>query len=77
LPEVQEVAEKHGVSEAQVSLAWLLERGAKPIPKSADPDHIRDNYGALDLELDDEDVEKIDSIEGRERLINPDFAPDW
>jgi 2,5-diketo-D-gluconate reductase B len=77
VPEVQEVAEKHGVSEAQVSLAWLLERGAKPIPKAESPEHIRDNYGALDLELDDEDVEKISSIDERERLIDPDFAPDW
>jgi len=77
IPEVQEVAEKHGVSEAQVTLAWLLERGAKPIPKSEDPDHVRDNYGALELELDDEDVERISSVDERERLIDPEFAPDW
>ena len=77
IPEVQEVAEKHGVSEAQVSLAWLMERGAKPIPKSESPERIRDNYGALELELDDEDVEKINSIRERQRLIDPEFAPDW
>lgn len=77
IPEVQEVAEKHGVSEAQVSIAWLMERGAKPIPKSENPERIRDNYGALELELDDEDMEKINSIRERERLIDPEFAPDW
>jgi len=77
IPEVQEVAEKHGASEAQVALAWLMERGAKPIPKSADPSHVRDNYGALELELDDEDVEKVSSTDERGRLIDPGFAPDW
>jgi len=77
LPEVQEVAEKHGATPAQVCIAWSIERGAKPIPKSANPDRIRENYGALELELDDDDVERINSVGKRERLIEPDFAPDW
>ena len=77
LPEVQEVAEKHGATPAQVCIAWTIEKGAKPIPKSENPDRIRENYGALELDLDDEDVEKIDSVEKRERLIEPEFAPDW
>lgn len=77
LPEVQEVAEKHGATPAQVCIAWSIERGAKPIPKSENPERIRENYGALELDLDDEDVEKINSVDERERLIDPDFAPDW
>lgn len=77
LPEVQEVAEKHGATPAQVCIAWSLERGAKPIPKSENPDRIHENYGALELGLDDEDVEKINSVRRRERFIEPDFAPDW
>lgn len=75
IPEVQEVAEKHGVSEAQVSLAWIMVKGAVPIPKATSEDHIRDNLQARELELDEEDVEKIDSIEREERLIDPGFAP--
>jgi 2,5-diketo-D-gluconate reductase B len=77
LPEVQEVAEKHGATPAQVCIAWSLERGAKPIPKSENPDRIRENYGALELDLDDDDMEKINSVEDRQRFIDPDFAPDW
>jgi len=77
LPEVQDVAEKHGATPAQVCVAWTIERGAKPIPKSENPDRIRENYGALELDLDDEDVEKINSIQEQERLIDPEFAPDW
>ncbi|MDY7082955.1 MAG: aldo/keto reductase [Halobacteria archaeon] len=75
--ELNEIAEKHGVSEAQISLAWLMEKGVHPIPKATSESHIRDNYGALELELDDEDVEKIDSINRTNRLIDPDFAPAW
>nr|WP_276302132.1 aldo/keto reductase [Halorussus sp. DT80] len=76
VPEIQQVAEKHDASEAQVSLAWLLQRdGVAAIPKASSEAHIRDNWGARGLELDAEDVEKIESIETRERQVDPDFAP--
>ncbi|MFC4449460.1 aldo/keto reductase [Halorussus aquaticus] len=76
VPEIQDVAEKHDASAAQVSLAWLLQRdGVAAIPKASSEDHIRDNWGALDLELDAEDVEKIESIEERDRRVDPDFGP--
>jgi 2,5-diketo-D-gluconate reductase B len=75
VPELVEVADKHDVSPAQVSLAWLREKGVTAIPKATSEAHIRDNWGSLSLELDDEDVETIDGIERRERQVDPDFAP--
>lgn len=75
IQEIQEVAEKHGVSEAKVSLAWVRQKGAFPIPKASSREHIRDNLESQELELDDEDMEKIDSIRGEERMVDPDFAP--
>ncbi|MFB6203066.1 MAG: aldo/keto reductase [Candidatus Nanohaloarchaea archaeon] len=78
VPEIQEIAEKHGVSEAQVSLAWLMSKdNVVPIPKSENPDHIESNLEAKDLELDREDIEKIDSIQREERKVDPGFAPEW
>ncbi|WP_049926951.1 aldo/keto reductase [Halopiger goleimassiliensis] len=74
-PEIQEIAEKHGVSEAQVSLAWLREKGVTAIPKATGGDHIRDNWASLSLDLDDEDIEAIDSIEERNRAVDPEFGP--
>lgn len=75
IQEIQEVAEKHSVSEAQVSLAWIMEKGATPIPKASTEEHIEDNLEARNLDLDEEDIEKIDSIKGEERMVDPDFAP--
>lgn len=76
IDELQEIAEKHGVSEAQVSLAWLMQKeNVVAIPKASSEDHIRDNFQALDLELDEEDIEKIESIDREERMVDPDFAP--
>lgn len=78
IPELNEIAEKHGVSVAQVSLAWLMEKdNVCTIPKATSEEHIRDNYRSLKLDLDDEDIAMIESIEDEKRLINTDFAPDW
>ena len=73
--ELQEIAEKHDATPAQVSLAWLREKEVTAIPKATDLDHLRENWGSLDMDLDDEDVERIDAIEERERLVDPDAAP--
>ncbi|PSQ06921.1 aldehyde oxidoreductase [Halobacteriales archaeon QS_6_71_20] len=75
VPELTEIAEKHGVSEAQVSLAWLREKGVTAIPKATGEDHVRDNWASLALELDDEDVATIDAIDREDRRVDPDFAP--
>ncbi|WP_049971782.1 aldo/keto reductase [Haladaptatus cibarius] len=76
VPELNDIAEKHGVSEAQVSLAWVMQKeNVVAIPKATGEDHIEDNFAALDLELDDEDVTKIDDIDRTSREVDPNFAP--
>ena len=71
-----DVAEKYDVSAVQVSLAWLREKGVTAIPKATSEEHIRDNWESLALELDDEDIQRIDDIDEEERKVHPDFAPD-
>jgi len=76
-PAIVDIAEKHGVSAARVSLAWLREKGVTAIPKATGTDHIRDNLASLDLELDEEDIAAIDDLGRTDRQLNPDFGPDW
>ncbi|MFC6824447.1 aldo/keto reductase [Halopelagius fulvigenes] len=74
--EIRRVAEKHDASPAQVSLAWLTRKeNVTAIPKAASEDHIRDNYAALDVELDEEDVAAIDGIDERRRIVDFEEAP--
>jgi 2,5-diketo-D-gluconate reductase B len=75
VPAVAAVAERHGVSTAQVCLAWLLEKDCAPIPKATGPEHLADNWAALDLDLTDADVARIDAIEERYRKFDPDGSP--
>ncbi|MFC7230311.1 aldo/keto reductase [Saliphagus sp. GCM10025308] len=75
VPEMQSVAEKHDASEAQVSLAWLREKGVTAIPKATGDDHISDNWASLGVELDSEDLERIDGLEEVHREVDPGMAP--
>jgi diketogulonate reductase-like aldo/keto reductase len=60
-PAVAEIAHRHEATPAQVALAWLLARdGTIVIPKAAQPQHMRENRGAHDLDLDAADLEALD-----------------
>ena len=73
---VRDVAAARDVSPAQVSLAWLAEKGVTAIPKATSEAHIRDNWESRSLELSAEAVARIDAIERHHREGNPDFGPD-
>lgn len=60
-PEVQDIAERHGVTPAQVALAWVLrQQGVIAIPKASKVEHVRLNRAALDLKLTAEDLAELD-----------------
>ncbi|WP_342319271.1 aldo/keto reductase [Corynebacterium mayonis] len=62
--EIAGVAEKHGATPAQVVLAYLMEMGCSVIPKTASFERLKENLGAVELSLDDEDVRTLDSLGG-------------
>ena len=56
-----EIARRHRATQAQIALAWLLRRdGTIVIPKASRAEHVRDNCGALDIELSEDDLAGID-----------------
>jgi 2,5-diketo-D-gluconate reductase B len=70
LPPVREAAEAHGVTPAQVCLAWALSRDeVVTIPKASSERHLRSNLEAADLRLTDAEVERIDAVEREEELF--------
>lgn len=58
-PVVQQIAQRLGRSGGQVVLRWHVQRGAVPIPKSADPGRQRENLSLFDFELTPEDMQAI------------------
>jgi len=73
-PALEAVADKHGISPPLVSLLWCLEKETVvPVPK-ATGDHVRENWAARGVDLDAEDLRRLDAIEERRRLIDPENA---
>lgn len=62
-PAIAEIAGKHGKSPAQTILRWHIQEGLVVIPKSVTPERIRDNLKVFDFELDDDDLQKIASLD--------------
>jgi diketogulonate reductase-like aldo/keto reductase len=61
-PVLRAVAARHGVTPAQVALAWTLRApGVISIPKAADPAHVRLNAAAAGLVLTPEDLAALDA----------------
>ena len=59
---VKTIATKYDATPAQVALAWLLAKGALPIPKATNKVHIDENVAAIGLRLSDEDVAALDEL---------------
>jgi pyridoxine 4-dehydrogenase len=62
-PDLADVAEAHAASPEQIALAWLLHRSPMmlPIPGSLSIDHVRQNVGAIDIGLSEEEVALLTS----------------
>ena len=60
---IGEVAKRHGVSNAQVALAWLLAQGddVVPIPGVKRRETMRDSAGSVDVTLTADDLTAIDA----------------
>lgn len=60
-PQVQAVANAHGVTPAQVLLAWVIQhQGVMAIPKAATIAHVEENAAALQLRLTAEDLASLE-----------------
>ena len=60
-PALAEIARRRNATPAQIALAWLLRQGGTiVIPKASRPEHVRENRGALDIVLTDEDLVALD-----------------
>lgn len=59
---VAEVADDHGVTPAQVALAWLLHQPAvtAPIVGATKLPHLEEAAGAVDVELDEDELTRLE-----------------
>lgn len=79
-PALEEVGRERGVGATAVALRWLIQQeGVAALPRTSDPGHCRQNLAALEIELSDDEMERISDLARPDgRVIDPDgLAPEW
>ncbi|TPG41146.1 aldo/keto reductase [Sphingomonas koreensis] len=73
---VRQVAARHGVSAAQIALAWLLAQGDDivPIPGSKRRTTLEDSMAAVDVALSADDLDELDRAAPRGATAGPRYA---
>lgn len=73
-PFLKEISRRHGKTEAQVILRWMLQKEIVTIPKSVTVSRIQENADVYDFELSAEEISAIDQLDANERIgKNPDY----
>ncbi|QSG12930.1 Aldo/keto reductase, related to diketogulonate reductase [Halapricum desulfuricans] len=69
-PAIEEIADKHDRTPAQVVLRWALDHDVVVLPRSTSEGHIRQNFELFGWELDPEDRRRIDDLDRDEPVYD-------
>ncbi|MGB2336247.1 MAG: aldo/keto reductase [Alcanivorax sp.] len=72
-PVIREIADHHGASPAQVLISWALHRNTVVIPKSVNPERLKQNLAAAELSLSDADMDAIGALDKHRRYVDGGF----
>lgn len=74
-PVLKKLADKYGVSEAQILIRWSLQKGYVPLPKSVTPERIKSNADVYGFALTEEEVAELQTDEYRPTCWDPNPSP--
>jgi diketogulonate reductase-like aldo/keto reductase len=59
--QLKSIASRHNATSAQIALAWLLQQQEIiAIPKASNPEHVKENSAALNIQLTQQDLTELD-----------------
>ena len=67
-PTLASIAQAHGKSPAQVAIRWSLQLGNVVIPRSGNPERIRENIDVFGFELTDDEMAQINGLDNGTRF---------
>jgi len=72
-PTIEMIAERRGVTQAQVLISWAIHRGTAVIPKSVNPARMKQNLAAVEVSLTQDDMKEIAKLDRNRRYVNGEF----
>ena len=70
---IKSIAQNREISEAQVMLAWAVNYGVSVIPKSVNPERLKQNLEAADIVFEKTEMAALAAIDLNNRYIKGDF----
>lgn len=64
---IPSIAKKHNKTSVQVILRWHLQKNVVAIPRSNNPEHIKENISIFDFSLSDDEMRQINSLDRGEK----------
>jgi len=74
---LKKIGEKHGISAADVALAWLNEQELIIIPSSTKRVNLENNLNFPEIAFSKKELSLIAALDDGSRIANPPFAPTW
>ena len=72
-PTIIAIAKDTGSTPAQIMLAWAINRGTSVIPKSVNPQRLKENIEAADITLSANEMQQLNALDLHYRFIKGDF----
>ena len=72
-PTIARIAERRGITPAQVLISWAIHRGTAVIPKSVNPARMKQNLDAAEVSLTEEDMQEIAGLDRNRRYLGGEF----
>ena len=63
---VKNLAEKYGKTPGQIVLNWHIQKGTIPIPGTSNPLRMKENLGAIDFKLDENEIKSLSEFNDKQ-----------
>ena len=75
---LERIAKVHGKTAAQISLRYLVQLGLCAIPRTANPQHLKENLDVFDFTLSAAEMAELKALNATNmRVVNPPHTPAW
>jgi diketogulonate reductase-like aldo/keto reductase len=75
---LERIGKAYGKTAAQVSLRYLVQMGVCAIPRTATPEHLKQNLDVFDFALSDTEMAELKKLNATNmRVVNPPHSPQW
>ena len=75
-PAVLALAKKYSKTPAQILLRFLTQKGIAVIPRSTQPEHIKENFNLFDFSLTQDEMTQLCALDKKEPLIGRPETPE-